>query len=160
MIGNNRKNKEFMLCFFTYIYCFFFLTFFLFEVFFSEITGINSYYDILGQWCISAYALRGIDPYPLIGIDTPFLSDVGTIALGWNVIPWGILLNNLFYFGFIPYLDALVLFYLFNFLVYLTGAYYLFRYMKIHYPVMCKYFLIFYLFSFFHLMPLHTGNCG
>ena len=61
--------------------------------------------DFTGQWQLCAYALRGIDPYPLIGIETPPIEELGAIPRGWGTAPWGLLLGNFFYAGFLK-LDA------------------------------------------------------
>lgn len=60
------------------------------------------YQDFLGQWKLCAYALHGIDPYPLIGIEKPLIDSIGIVPLKWNTTPWGLLLGNLFYPGFLP----------------------------------------------------------
>ena len=59
------------------------------------------YQDLLGQWKLCAYALRGIDPYPLIGAEVPFVKELGIIPANWGTTPYGLLLGNLFYAGFL-----------------------------------------------------------
>ena len=59
------------------------------------------YQDLLGQWKLCAYALRGIDPYPLIGVETPAVEELGIIPKYWGTTPYGLLLGNLFYAGFL-----------------------------------------------------------
>ena len=61
--------------------------------------------DFVGQWQLCAYALHGIDPYPLIGVETPAIAELGAIPSGWGTAPWGLLLGNFFYAGFLR-LDA------------------------------------------------------
>ena len=60
------------------------------------------YNDFLGQWKLCAYTLRGIDPYPLIGVEVPVIEELGIIPTDWGTTPWGLLLGNLFYPGFLP----------------------------------------------------------
>ena len=60
------------------------------------------YQDLLGQWKLCAYALRGIDPYPLIGVEIPAVEELGIIPKNLGTTPWGLLLGNLFYPGFLP----------------------------------------------------------
>ena len=59
------------------------------------------YQDILGHWKLCAYALRGIDPYPLIGAEIPAVEELGIIPKDWGTTPYGLLLGNLFYAGFL-----------------------------------------------------------
>ena len=59
------------------------------------------YQDFLGQWKLCAYALRGIDPYPLIGVKVPAVEELGIIPKYWGTTPYGLLLGNLFYAGFL-----------------------------------------------------------
>lgn len=63
--------------------------------------GETAYQDFLGQWKLCAYALRGIDPYPLIGVETPAVEELGIIPADWGTTPYGLLLGNLFYAGFL-----------------------------------------------------------
>ena len=64
------------------------------------------YQDFLGQWKLCAYALRGIDPYPLIGVETPAVKELGIIPAYWGTTPYGLLLGNLFYAGFLAMATA------------------------------------------------------
>mgnify|MGYP002625765100 CR=1 FL=1 len=73
--------------------------------------------DFDGQWRLCAYALRGLDPYPLIGVAPPVLVDVGVIPRGWGTAPWGLILGNLFYAGFLPIDDAKIFFVVMNFIL-------------------------------------------
>ena len=59
--------------------------------------------DFQGQRALCAYTLRGIDPYPQIGIEPPLLPDVGSIPMFFGTSPWGLTLNNLFYPAFLPF---------------------------------------------------------
>ncbi len=59
------------------------------------------YQDFLGQWKLCAYVLRGIDPYPLIGVAVPAIEELGIIPANWGTTPYGLLLGNLFYAGFL-----------------------------------------------------------
>lgn len=71
--------------------------------------------DFDGQWRLCAYAVRGLDPYPLIGVDPPVLDDVGVIPIGWGTAPWGLILGNIFYFGFVSLEVAKIFFVVLNF---------------------------------------------
>ena len=59
------------------------------------------YHDFLGHWKLCAYALHGIDPYPLIGVKVPAVEELGIIPKYWGTTPYGLLLGNLFYAGFL-----------------------------------------------------------
>lgn len=59
------------------------------------------YQDFLGQWKLCAYTLQGINPYPLIGAETPTVKELGIIPANWGTTPYGLLLGNLFYAGFL-----------------------------------------------------------
>ena len=59
------------------------------------------YNDFLGQWKLCAYTLRGIDPYPIIGAKIPKIEELGIIPADWGTTPYGLLLGNLFYAGFL-----------------------------------------------------------
>ena len=59
------------------------------------------YQDFLGQWKLCAYVLHGIDPYPLIGAEIPKIEELGIIPANWGTTPYGLLLGNLFYAGFL-----------------------------------------------------------
>ena len=73
--------------------------------------------DFDGQWRLCAYALLGLDPYPLIGVDPPALDDVGVIPRGWGTAPWGLFLGNFFYAGFLPIDAAKIFFVALNFIM-------------------------------------------
>lgn len=59
--------------------------------------------DFHGQWAICSYTLRGADPYQAIGVEPPLFDDIGAIPLGWGTSPWGCVLGNLFYPGWLPF---------------------------------------------------------
>lgn len=58
--------------------------------------------DFNGQWRLCAYTLQSIDPYPIIGVEPAPVESIGPIPKGWGTSPWGLLLGNAFYFGFLP----------------------------------------------------------
>lgn len=70
------------------------------------ICSTSAYQDFLGQWKLCAYALRGIDPYPLVGVETSVIDELGIIPKYWGTTPWGLLLGNLFYLGFLEMTTA------------------------------------------------------
>lgn len=64
------------------------------------------FFDFHGQWALCAYTLQGIDPYPLRGMQTPLLEEIGAISIFWSTSPWGLVLGNFFYPGFLTFVDA------------------------------------------------------
>ena len=66
--------------------------------------------DLPTQWRICAYTLRGIDIYPLRGSDA-FIAEIGKIGRGFQASPWGCLLQNIFYGGFLSF-EAAKIYYL------------------------------------------------
>ncbi len=64
--------------------------------------------DFHGQWALNAYALNGIDPYQVRGMETPLIEEIGTIRFDWSTMPWGLVLGNFFYPGFLTVADAAI----------------------------------------------------
>lgn len=64
--------------------------------------------DFPGQWRICAYVLKGVDHYPYIGVEEipDAVKSVGVIPARWGAVPWGTVLGNVFYFGFLNVRDA------------------------------------------------------
>ena len=79
----------------------------------------SEWVDFPGQHQLCAYVLRGIDPYPYIGgTHIPEQArDVGIIPSGWGAVPWGLLLGNIFYFGFMDIKNAEMAFLIVNILI-------------------------------------------
>lgn len=63
--------------------------------------GIN-WTDLPTQWRICAYTLKGINIYSLRG-SSDFLPEIGYIYAGFHASPWGCLLQNIFYGGFLRF---------------------------------------------------------
>ncbi len=64
--------------------------------------GYNGY-DIAGHWSICAYPMHGYNPYPLIGVDEGGpVPEIWGIPDNFSAVPWGCLLGNAFYAGFLP----------------------------------------------------------
>lgn len=96
------------------IFCFITNCFFAGELRNVLIAAKYPLFDFSGQWTLCAYALSGVDPYPLIGVKTPFIEEIGTIPLVWSTSPWGLLLGNFFYPGFLESGDAVIYFIILN----------------------------------------------
>ncbi|MBR1727999.1 MAG: DUF2029 domain-containing protein [Selenomonadaceae bacterium] len=61
------------------------------------------WYDFAGHRRICAYTLNGFDPYLLVGVDPPPLEEIGVIPQGWGTSPWGLILGNFFYPGYLSF---------------------------------------------------------
>lgn len=57
--------------------------------------------DFNGQWSLCAYTLRGVNPFTIIGERTPLIPEIGTVTIGFGTTPWGLILGQLFYPGFL-----------------------------------------------------------
>ena len=73
--------------------------------------------DFAGQWRLCAYTLHGIDPYQIIGVETALIDEIGVIPQGWGTSPWGLILGNFFYAGFLPLPTAEIYFVAINFIL-------------------------------------------
>lgn len=81
--------------------------------------------DFHGQWALNAYALNGVDPYQVRGLDTPLIEEIGTIRFDWSTMPWGLVLGNFFYPGFLSDTTAAIYLIMMNVLFLLITARYL-----------------------------------
>ena len=82
--------------------------------------------DLPTQWRVCVYTLRGIDLYSLRGSKN-FIPEIGSIYAGFHAAPWGLLLENVFYAGFLEYEQAKIYFLVMNFIVILTASIILYR---------------------------------
>lgn len=115
--------------------------------------------DFYGQWALCAYTLHGIDPYPQIGVSPPLLPEVGTIPKDWGTSPWGLILGNLFYFGFLKLDQAQAFFYIVTGMSVLAVALWLFRkYWEVDRMVCGVWFAA--LSSVYILPPVWCANAG
>ena len=68
-----------------------------------------SWTDFPLQWRTCAYTLRGVDAY-LMRDNVGYIPEIGTLGAGFHAVPWGCLLANVFYAGFLPYHSAEIYF--------------------------------------------------
>ena len=73
--------------------------------------------DFAGQWRLCAYTLKGVDPYQIIGVEPALIDEIGVIPQGWGTSPWGLILGNFFYAGFLPLPTAEIYFVAINFIL-------------------------------------------
>ena len=116
-----------------------------------------SWVDFPTQWRICVYTLRGIDIYPLRG-SSDFLPDVGYIAAGFHVSPWGCLLQSVFYGGFLSFETAKIYFLALNSVVLSVSSYLLFE--KTSRLKVGEYSLVLSLLCISFFLSVHEGNCG
>ena len=59
--------------------------------------------DMIGSWRLLAQLARGVNPYDYIGASElpEVLKDIGTSDYSYNVTPWGLIIGNIYYFGFL-----------------------------------------------------------
>ena len=60
--------------------------------------------DMIGSWRLLAQLARGgVNPYDYIGASElpEVLKDIGTADYSYNVTPWGLIIGNIYYFGFL-----------------------------------------------------------
>ena len=110
-------------------------------------------FDFHGQWALCAYTLRGVDPYSITGLTVPTIEEIGIIPAIWSTSPWGLVLGNFFYPGFMKINDAANYFLVLNFLFLAITAHIL----KTHFDFALKALPAF-LASFF--ISVHFGNAG
>lgn len=86
--------------------------------------------DFNGQWAICAYTLHGVDPYPLVGAETPLIDEIGTIKKNWGTSPYGCLIGNIFYAGFLPMEQAKIYFLIASVAMIMVTAFFFYRYFE------------------------------
>jgi hypothetical protein len=116
--------------------------------------------DLIGQWQICAYTLRGIDPYPLIGESSAAINEIGAIPSYWGTSPWGLILGNIGYAGFLSLESAKIYFVVLNIVLLLIVSALVFK--KMNKITTKEYAIISVLitFSYIYHHSLFWGNIG
>ena len=83
------------------------------------------FYDFDGQWALNAYALNVVNPYQVRGMTTPLIEEIGIIRADWSTMPWGLVLGNFFYPGFLSATNAAIYLFALNAFFLLTTAQFL-----------------------------------
>lgn len=122
--------------------------------------GVFGFSDFVGQWRLTAYACRGIDPYPLIGLDHAIIESIGIIPKGWGTSPWGLLLGNIFYPGYMTLENAMYYFVVINIVLICITALCVARKIK-HISIQLSTYSFFCaFFSFWFFFSFNQGNAG
>ena len=88
--------------------------------------------DYRGQWTLCAYTLRGVNPFTIVGSKIATISKIGTVPNHFGTTPWGLVLGNLFYPGFLSTDDGKPFFILLHFILILLVTVTVFKKLKIH----------------------------
>ena len=118
-----------------------------------------AWYDFPQQWPCCAYTLRGIDIYIFRGTED-LIPEIGKITSGFHATPWGLVLQNIFYGGFLPYGTAEKYFIVVNIIVLIITSYILYGKTKNISIGLGIYALVMSLLSVDFLIGLHAGNAG
>lgn len=115
------------------------------------------WWDFEGQWTISTYFCNQLNPYLSQPFELLAAKGVGDIPSGWGTSPWGLLLGQLLYPGFLEYHYAQIYFVALYFMLYAIALFYawrLFPYQRTE----LLFFALLAAVSYFR--PLLSGNAG
>ena len=120
-----------------------------------------SYGDLKGQRIVCAYTLNGFDAYSFRGIETEAAPGLGVVGDGFHATPWGSLLGNVFYSGFLPSFEQSKIYYfIVSFIMLLMASYFFSR----EFEKISKEFMLIAFFvsitSLDFLVSVHMGNAG
>ena len=111
------------------------------------------FFDFRGQWALCAYTLRGVDPYAITGLQTPLIEEIGIIPSVWSTSPWGLILGNFFYPGFLSVENSVTYFLLLNLFVLLITAFTLMKHFSFVFMALLTFIAGFFISAYF-------GNAG
>lgn len=116
--------------------------------------------DFYGQTRLCAYTLHGVNPFPIAGDSLAHIEKLGVVPQHFSTTPWGLLLGNIFYPGFLPLTASRIYFILLNFIAIISVAFSVHKklaekqtYVRFGIPM-----LALTSFTFWH--ALHQGNAG
>ena len=119
--------------------------------------------DFNGNRIISKYVLCGIDPLKYIGKAAPY-DGIEAVPYSFGGLPYGLLLGNLFYFGFLDLKDALFCFRIETLVLIILTIYFAIKFFKKYYKnisaQLIYYFILFTIFSINIFGSLNIGNIG
>lgn len=119
--------------------------------------------DFAGNRTICGYVLYGFNPYNYIG-KAPAVEGLGSVLYGFGNLPFGLLLGNLFYFGFLNYDMAFLCYKILTVVLLFFTLFFAYRYFKKYFKSLYKllflYFVCFSVFSINLFGSLWIGNAG
>ena len=118
------------------------------------------FFDFPGQWALCAYTFQGIDPYPLRGMQPPLIEEIGFIPLEWSTSPWGLVLGNFFYPGFLDLREAMVYFTWLNYIFFVLTAFIVSKKLKCGLGSLSVFFVTITMFTAHFLVSEYFGNAG
>ena len=107
--------------------------------------------DFPMQWQSCSYALNGTDIYSVRGSE---------IDAGFHAVPWGLVLGNVFYGGFLPYKAAEVYFTLLNVIALIFATCVMYSQVEKIYPELKYCTLVISLLSIDFIFAYYSGNAG
>lgn len=134
----------------------------IFLFFFSKISSRLfdfSWVDFSGQWKICAYTVRGIDPYTQIGTSSPAIEAIGAVPDTWRASPWGCLLGNIFYPGYLSYNHAQIYFRILSIVVFIVCLVVIIKSIELKNIKEYVFYVLVYC-SFFYYYSFLFGNSG
>lgn len=115
------------------------------------------WWDFEGQWTISTYFCNQLNPYLAHPFELLTTKGVGEIPVGWGTSPWGLLLGQLLYPGFLEYHYAQIYFVTLYFVLYAIALFYVWQ----AFPNQRTELLLFALLaSVSYFRPMLSGNAG
>ena len=120
-------------------------------IFFWGYDGLN-WCDFITQREVCEYTLKGYDIYSLRG--------EGNIYMGFHAVPWGCVLGNIFYPGFLPLEEAKIYFLILNALALAAGSYILYKKIKPVSGELGFFALLLSVLSVDFLFAVYMGNGG
>lgn len=120
----------------------------------------SPFFDFPGQWALCAYTLQGIDPYPLRGVKPPLIEEIGFIPIYWSTSPWGLVLGNFFYPGFLVLEEAMVYFTWLNYIFFPVTAFLVSKKLNCGLGSLSVFFVTITMFAGHFLVSEYFGNAG
>lgn len=122
--------------------------------------GGYSAYDINGHWKICTYALRGYDPFKLIG-QKAVLDSVGKIPTKFATVPWNCIFGGIFYGSFLSLEHARIYIWVLHFVIYIITVITLWRKYesRVDKKILFACALVI-LAQFSFMYSIHYGNAG
>lgn len=123
-------------------------------------TAQAPFFDFHGQWALCAYTLYGVDPYTITGLASPTIKELGIIPAAWSTTPWGLILGNFFYPGFLTVVEAMIYFSVLNVLFALCTTFILTRSLNVLNDNLKTFFVMMNAFFGYFFISAYFGNAG